>query len=93
MLSFFFSLAVIGVVALFFALKSPHKAPFLGARKTRTNVLLRYGGFCVVCLVLATVRWITLHSALLHLPNPLPRQRRPRRTNTKKTLPSAPAAN
>lgn len=53
MLSFFFSLAVIGVVALFFALKSPHKAPFLGARKTRTNVLLRYGGFCVVCLVLA----------------------------------------
>ena len=53
MLSFFFSLAVIGVVALFLALKSPHKAPFLGARKTRTNVLLRYGGFCVVCLVLA----------------------------------------
>ena len=53
MLGFFFSLAIIGVVALFFALKSPHKAPFLGAHKTRANVLLRYGGFCVVCLLLA----------------------------------------
>ena len=53
MLGFFFSLAIIGVVALFYALKSPHKAPFLGVRKTRANVLLRYGGFCVVCLVLA----------------------------------------
>jgi hypothetical protein len=53
MLGFFFSLAIIGVVALFFALKTPHKAPFLGAHKTRANVLLRYGGFCVVCFVLA----------------------------------------
>ena len=53
MLGFFFSLAIIGVVALFFALKTPHKAPFLGAHKTRANVLLRYGGFCVVCLLLA----------------------------------------
>ena len=53
MLGFFFSLAIIGVVALFYALKAPHKAPFLGAHKTRTNVLLRYGGFCVVCFVLA----------------------------------------
>jgi len=53
MLSFFFSLEIIGVVALFYALKLPHKAPFLGAHKTRANVLLRYGGFCVVCLLLA----------------------------------------
>jgi len=55
MLGFFFSLAIIGVVALFFALKTPHKAPFLGAHKTRANVLLRYGGFCVVCLLLAAL--------------------------------------
>ena len=53
MLGFFFSLAIIGAVALFYALKAPHKAPFLGAHKTRANVLLRYGGFCVVCFVLA----------------------------------------
>ena len=55
MLGFFFSLAIIAVVALFYALKSPHKAPFLGERKTRANVLLRYGGFCLVCLALAFI--------------------------------------
>lgn len=44
-----------GLLATAAALKWPKKAPFLSEDKSRLDVLVRYGGFCLACFLLILI--------------------------------------